>query len=186
MGRSKEKQNVQERNGVGSGRRQRRSRPETRRAVRSKGKSAVDLTLSAVRRSGLPLQPWHKQLIGELLSSGAPVKPENLSRVLPIIASHGVQIAAASAEQRERELAARRSSGAHNWRAHDDLVGLALDMGELREAKREEEEKQRRVAELERRLGELGVGTESSGSESEDDDESKGREGRRRWRRRGM
>jgi ankyrin repeat protein len=69
------------------------------------------------------------------------------------------------------ELAARRSSAAHNWRGHEAMVGLALDMGELKDAEKEVEENLVRVAALELELCELGAGTESSGSESESEGE---------------
>jgi hypothetical protein len=75
-------------------------------------------------------------------------------------------------ERREREVAARRSSAAHHWRAHEAMVGLALDMGELREAAKEVEEKRLSMAALELELCELGAGTESSDSEGEGESES--------------
>jgi hypothetical protein len=145
----------------------RASSRETRQAVSHKeGWSAVDFIVHYIisqRRWRSP-KPWHQQLIGELLSAGVPVHPELRSFVLPIAAEH--------AERRERELAARRSSGAHNWRAHEAMVGLALDMGELKGAEKEAEEKRLRVAALELELCELGVGTDSSGSEGESKGES--------------
>jgi hypothetical protein len=114
--------------------------------------------------------PTYKRLIGVLLSAGAPVVPAHLPRVLPIAAEH--------AERREQELAERRELAEPcTWRAHEAMVGLALDMGELRQAAQAVEERQARVAALERRLGELGIGSGSdsdSGSESEDESESGG------------
>jgi hypothetical protein len=49
---------------------------------------------------------------------------------------------------------------------------MALDMGELKEAERAVEQRQARVAALERQLEELGVATDRGGSGS--DDESAG------------
>ena len=90
--------------------------------------------------------------MGELLAEGVTVQPQHAFIVRPIIVSHGVPIAAEHAERRARELAARRFSTAHNWRAHEAMLGLALDMGELKDAEKEVEEKQARVATLEFRL----------------------------------
>ena len=108
-------------------------------------------------------------VIAELLASGAPVRPDNASCVLPIAAS-------LSARQ-DAELAARRAELC-SWRAHEAFVGLSLDAKELRQAERVAEERRTRVAALERELRQLGGGerdTESSsdGSEGgEDVDES--------------
>jgi hypothetical protein len=82
------------------------------------------------------------------------------------------------------KVAKRRSSAAHNWRAHEDLVGLALDRQELREAERAVDVRRRRLRELEEQVGEEGQqdsdGDESEGDESEGDesegDESEGDE----------
>jgi hypothetical protein len=123
---------------------------ETRRAVNTGGWSAVDYIISG--RRGQSLEPWHKQLIGELLAAGAPVRPQNRATALPI--------AAERAERRDAELAARRSES-RRWRAHDDLVGLALDMVERREARQGVEARRARVVALEEELRELGAGTDS-------------------------
>jgi hypothetical protein len=53
--------------------------------------------------------------MAELLASGAPVRPENVARVLPIAAS-------LSAGQ-HAELAAPRAELC-SWRAHETFVGL--------------------------------------------------------------
>jgi ankyrin repeat protein len=123
----------------------RRSSPATRRAVAppspgslpagAVGMSAVDFVVSC-RPDELYQSPhfeaWDRQLIEELLAAGAPVLPKNAPAVLPI--------AVALSARQEAELAARRSES-RRWRAHDDLVDLALDFGELREAKSEVEDK---------------------------------------------
>jgi hypothetical protein len=72
--------------------------------------------------------------------------------------SHGLPLAA----RNEAKLAARRSES-QRGRALEDVVGLARDVKELREAEREVAAKRRRVERLERALG---------GSDDEGDDES--------------
>jgi hypothetical protein len=108
------------------------------------------------------MQERRRGVIAELLASGAPVLPANAAVVLPIAASLGAR--------QEAELAARRSAF-RRWRAHDDLVGLALDMRELREAERAVEENERRVEALKQELRELGAGSGTDESEDEDDNE---------------
>jgi hypothetical protein len=133
----------------------RASSRETRQAVDERSWSAADYIISA--RRGRSIEPWHKQMVCELLAAGAPVRPYYVPLMPPIAAEH--------AERREREVAARRSSAAHNWRAHEAMVGLALDMQEMKDTEREVEERQARVEQLERQVGEMGSGDES-GSES--------------------
>jgi hypothetical protein len=95
--------------------------------------------------------------------------------VLPQYVPHVLAIAAEHAERRDKELAARRSSAAHNWRAHEAMVGLAFDMKEMKETEKELEERQARVEQLERQVEAMGSGDESgSSSESESGDESAG------------
>jgi hypothetical protein len=110
---------------------------------------------------------WLKQLISELLTAGAPVRPYHAPDVLPI--------AAALSARQEAELAARRAEPC-SWRGHEAMVGLALDFGELKEAEQEEEDKQQRVLELELELRGLGVGTESSSSSDGDSDNGESEE----------
>jgi hypothetical protein len=139
----------------------RRSSPETRRAVSRVGWSAVDYVIENMRYHAY--EACHFKLIGELLTAGAPVLPENAARVLPI--------AAAFSARQEAELAARRSES-RRWRAHEAFVGLAFDMGELKDAERAFEARRARLAALELELLELGAGSGSrsgSGSESESD-----------------
>jgi len=141
----------------------RRSSAKTRRAVNKyDGKSALDYIYWDFHSQ---IQPWQAELIGELLSAGAPVQPRNAPYVMPIAAAH--------AARREAELAALPPL-AHDWRAHEALVGLALDVRELRDAERELLERCARLAVLEL---ELGGGTGSSGgsegaSKSESESES--------------
>jgi hypothetical protein len=152
----------------------RRSSPETRRAViacpdrSTDGYSTVDLIVNAQGT----LVSWQKELIAELLVSGAPVLPRHASKVLPVAVSHGLPLAG----QKEAELRRRRAELCSSWHAHEAFVGLALDVGELRAAEREVAEKRRRVLELEKQLLALGAGTESSSGsdeeESDEDDES--------------
>jgi hypothetical protein len=149
----------------------RRSSTETRRAVvPSTGLSAADHLVDAGLRystgdddSDLIDDDRFRRVLLELLASGAPIKTEHAAVALPIVASRDGEEAA--------ELAARRSES-HRWRAHDDLVSLALDMVELKEAERAAEERQARVLEHEREVRELGVGTESSSDDGDGDDGS--------------
>jgi hypothetical protein len=139
------------------------SSAETRRGVDGDGSSAVDVLVSSMGERDLPLEPWHKQLIVELLVAKAPVLPENMGSVLPIVAER--------AQRRQDELAARRSEP-RGWRAQEQLVGLALDFGELRETDRTVEERRVRLAALEREAGST-ESDNSSGGEEEDDEEGK-------------
>jgi hypothetical protein len=150
---------------------------ETRRAVHSSGSSAADLIVRGVAAdhaflaSGAPSSEQLRVegrlfwLLGELLASGTVLRPRYAARLLPI--------AAARAARQEADLAARRSELC-SWRSHEAFVGLALDVGELREAERVVEDRRARVAALELELCELGAGTtgsSSSSSSEEIDDE---------------
>jgi len=139
----------------------RRSSAETRRAVSKDGMSAIDYI---VWLDHSQIQPWQTELIGELLSAGAPVQPHHAPYVVPIAAAH--------AARREAELAALPPL-AHDWRAHDALVGLALDVRELREAERELLARRARLAVLEQGLGGGTNGSSGGSSESESESESK-------------
>jgi len=139
----------------------RHSSAETRRAVTKGGWSAIDCIVASPHDM---IQPWRLELIGELLSAGCPVQHYNAARVVPFAAAH--------ATRREAELAALPPL-AHDWRAHETLVGLALEMRELREAERALLERRARLEALER---ELGSRTGSSGG-SESESESESREG---------
>jgi len=98
------------------------------------------------------------------------------SAIESIVANHPSQIQPWQAELRPRE--AELAPLAHSWRAHEALVGLALDVSDMREAERELLERRARLEALER---ELGSGTGSSGGS---EGESEGEVGRRRRRRR--
>jgi hypothetical protein len=157
----------------------RRSSVETRRAVYTgdgfspdDGFSAADdLVKAALEESTdawtneLIIDARHRRLLYELLASGAPVLPQHAPFALQIVASFGPDAGP--------ELAARRSES-RRWRAHDDLVGLALDMRDLREAKEGLDSRQARVEALTQELRELGAGsgTDESESESSSGDES--------------
>jgi len=117
------------------------------------GWSAVDYLINC---HGDP-DPWQAEMIVELLAAGAPVTPWHTARVVPVAAAH--------AARREADLAALPSS-AHGWRAHEALVGMSLDVRELREAEREVQERRARVEALEREMGGGTVGSSGSGSES--------------------
>jgi hypothetical protein len=146
---------------------------ETRRAVNASGYSALDKLAQSMGSN--PPPPWKLRAIQELLSSRVPVR----ASVLPIVARF--------AERREAELARRNRSGAMHWRAHEDMVGLAFDFKELREAEEAVRVREARVQKLEEELQALGVGTEdtdedeeeeedNSGEEDKDDDEKSGSE----------
>jgi ankyrin repeat protein len=126
----------------------RRSSPATCRAL-SDGRSALDGLVS------YSWTPWRRETVGAMLALGVPVHHWNAARVLPVAASR--------AERGLAELAARRSES-RRWRAHDDVVGLALDMVELREDRRVLEEKRRRLTELEKELGVNGGNSGGGGS----------------------
>jgi hypothetical protein len=96
----------------------------------------------------------YREFVAELLASGAPVRPDNAARVLPIVISHGF----AAAERRKAELAAGRSE-ARRWMAHNDVVQLAFDFVELRAIEERLRATEQRVAELEQRVG-SGIGSE--------------------------
>jgi len=136
----------------------RRSSPETRRVVLAGsgqfhyGFSAIDFVTRGRR-----------ELIAELLVSGASVRPWHAADVLPVAVSHGLPLAA----KKEAELAALPPL-AHDWRAHEAFVGLALDVKELRAAVSEVEVKKRRVLDLEMELLALGAGTDSSSGSDEE------------------
>jgi len=131
----------------------RHSSAETRRAVTEGGWSAIDCIVACLHDR---IQSWQADLIGELQSAGAPVQHYNAARVVPI--------AAARAARREAVLAALPPL-AHDWRAHEALVSLALDVRELREAERALLERRARLEALERELG--GRTDSSGGNESE-------------------
>jgi len=143
----------------------RRSSQQTRRTVMIftdwTNCGAIDFLLFATQAQ---LAPWHRQVIGELLASGAPVWPPHAAPVLPS--------AAERAQQGEDELAARRSES-RRWRAHEDVSDLAQEAEELSGAQQGVEERRARVAALEAELRALGAGetTSSCSSENDDDDD---------------
>jgi hypothetical protein len=98
-----------------------------------------------------------------LLLRAAPnsLKPGYLIEALPLVAAGLQAEARAAADELER----RRRDPRLAATGREDLVGLALDMGELKEAERELEAKHARLAELE---GEAGDESEEGG-ESEDE-----------------
>jgi hypothetical protein len=124
----------------------------TRRAVSNDGQSALDLLLA----SGTPPEAWKREAAAELLSSGAPVQPQN--------ASHVLSIAARLAERRWAEAAAH-ADDPPTWQVHEAMVGLALDMREVREVDEVVRVKEARVAELEEELRARGGEESEGGSE---------------------
>ena len=104
----------------------------------------------------------HRQLIAELLSSGASVQVKHAAVVLPIAVSLALPLAA----RNETELAARRSEARRRC-AREDSVGLAQDVRELRDAEQTAAVKRRRLEELE---GEVGGSSGREGSDGGDDE----------------
>jgi len=98
------------------------------------------LTIGLEATDLLASQPWRLGLAAKLVAAGAPLSDSEAARLLPIAAAH--------AQRQQAEMAARRSE-ALRWRAHDALVGLALDKQEEREAEGLVAAKRRRAAELE-------------------------------------
>jgi len=141
----------------------RRSSQQTRRTVMiapdCSNCGAIDFLLFATQAQ---LAPWHLQVIGELLASGAPVWPPHAACVL--------QSAAERAQQGEDELASRRSES-RRWRAHEDVFDLVRDAKELRGAQQGVEARRARVAALEGELRDRGAGETTSSWSSEDDDD---------------
>jgi hypothetical protein len=133
------------------------SSTETRRSVSGyTGRSALDYLLKCLQTRSP--EPWERHAIEELLSSRVPVRPHKAALALPL--------AARLVERREAELARRNRSAAMQWRAHEDMVGLAFDFQDLRAAEEGVRRREMRVQELEEELRRRGIGTE----EEEEDD----------------
>lgn len=97
----------------------RASSPETRRAV-VHGSSAVDSLLACLHLSN---EPWLQEAVAELLSSRAPVRPEMMPLVLPIVAR-----VASRRWGQAAAMEARVGAWAACWRGHDEIVQLAFDL----------------------------------------------------------
>jgi len=123
-----------------------RSSIETRRAtLKYGGGSALDCVAS--RHSYAP-KPWHATAAAELLSSGCPFTPENAPYLLPIAAS--------LLQQQELDLEIFRSGRLlWDWRGHEAMVHLALQMQETRFYEQRVAERQADVSRLEAELREL-------------------------------
>jgi hypothetical protein len=104
------------------------------------------------------------QTLRLLLRAGGAVKPGYLVEALPLLARADAAAERAAAAALERRRRDPRLSAA----AREEVVGLAMDVGELRKAEREVQEKRRRLEELERELGD----ESSDESDDETDDES--------------
>ena len=133
---------------------------ETRRSVdTTNGYSALDWLIYFADTNS---EPWEQHAIDALLSSRVPVHPENAPLALPY--------AARLAERRRSQLARRDRSAAMQWRAHEDLFGLAQDFQELRHAEARVEERERRVRDLEEALRRRGESVDEDEEEAEEED----------------
>ena len=98
-----------------------------------------------------------RDVAAELLRRGSPFLPDAAGTLVPV--------AAEVMQAQEEEMRERRSEG-RRWRAHDDVVGLAFDMRDVREEvvadEAEVAHKRRRVEELEEELG-IGSGGRGAG-----------------------
>ena len=100
----------------------RRSSIATRRSIDEHGRSALDRLVSSFRE---PRKPWHAAAMAELLRSGVPSRPESARVLLPI--------AAFVMRQQETDLEIFRSGRLlWDWRGHEAMVHLALQMQETR------------------------------------------------------
>lgn len=123
----------------------RRTSDETRRVVNFSRDSAIDLLAAS---APFRFQPWQEQVVAELLSSGAPVKPVTARRVLPI---------AVSLMQRKKDRLAWLEWEKHwDWRGHDEVVGLVYDLRYMQEDEGEEAALLARVEAAKAELRELG------------------------------
>lgn len=105
----------------------RRSSQETRRAVHLHGDRAIDCLVTYAPSTS---EVWHERAIAELLCAGAPAKPENAPRLLPILVS---------LMQRQDDELAWFALGKHwDWRGHDEVVGLVYDLRHMEEDLAEE------------------------------------------------
>lgn len=110
-------------------------------------------------RHDLKVDEWSPRSGRELLRSGASGRPGYARRVPPILAR--------LADQREGDLASRASSSGTTWQAQDELVQIAFDHRDAREADEAVARREARVVELEDELRALGVGTSDTDSEGE-------------------
>jgi hypothetical protein len=133
----------------------RRSSARTVAVRRGKGKAAptaLDYLVHLQRmhgwaaEAGAPrtLEPWRRSVAAAMLRKGAPFLPD----AAPLL----LGAAGAAAQAQGEEMGDRRSEH-RRWRAHDALVGLALDLSDARAEEEETGRKRRRVEELEAELG---------------------------------
>jgi len=118
------------------------------RAVKTGGRdgaeSAADVLLARARRDGE--SKWYKYqgAIVALMCAGAPVNPRNASLALEFLPAARRLI-----ERKARRRAARSAVPARRAEQQEEMVGLALDVRELREARAEVAVRQARLRELE-------------------------------------
>jgi hypothetical protein len=129
---------------------------ETRRAS-PYGQSAADSLVDYQLYDDSPFDAWHIDVLSQMLASGATLKPENASRLLPF--------AARLARRREAQVTTIERSAGSSWRLQDEVVQLAFDFVDLRGAEEAVRRRERRVRELEDALG-VPPGKEASGSGS--------------------
>jgi hypothetical protein len=139
------------------------------RVLLRRGKHSLDE--KRYHRLGITVAPWRQRAIEELLSSRVHVHPRHTQLALPF--------AARLAERLDSQVARRNRSGAMQWRAHEDMVGLAFDFQEMREADEAVARREAQVKELEEELRALGCGTEDADDEKDEgkrsgDDEAAG------------
>ena len=121
----------------------RRSSIETRRAAGGLyGSSAPDHLAARFLYSS---QPWHAPVLAEMLRSGVPFRPEHAPTLRPI--------AATLMQQQELDLEIFSSGRLlWDWRGHEAMVHLALQMQETRFYERRVAERQAEVRRLEAEL----------------------------------
>jgi ankyrin repeat protein len=120
----------------------RRSSIETRRATSRSGWSALDSL--AFRMSYAP-RPWHPPVTAELLRSGCPFQPRHAQELLPV--------AIPVMQEQELDLEIFRSGRLMwDWRGHEAMVHLALQMQETRFYEEAVAERQAEVRRLEAEL----------------------------------
>jgi ankyrin repeat protein len=112
----------------------------------------------------------NRRFVAQLRIDGVSVLPENEEMVQGVVASVAVPMLARRLRGLEAEMAVRRSES-RRWRGHDDIVGLAFDFLELREAEEGVRRREARVAELEGEVGGGEEGEEESGGDGMEEDE---------------
>jgi hypothetical protein len=105
-------------------------------------------------------------VLGGVLAAGAPVAPEHAEVVLPFVAEHMLP------DQQRAEIRLNKLRAPSNrWRGEDEIVQLAFDFVELREAEEGVRRREARVAELEEELRALGEGSEDTEDDEDEDEE---------------